>query len=170
MYESSPKGYNSDVSWNCQLPITRIRRIKNYLLTTRTFSLISKYALCTIYTRHYLHMTLLIYVLGFVIPRWLWIPMGLLLCLLYTCIKFGSGRFLAWSGRHHTYLIKWYVSSLFSLIARPIGLYFGIKDGKPKIAPQISALDNSYKIKKFPTEETIKVCCMLFYFEAGGQS
>ncbi|XP_062609791.1 ceramide synthase 5-like isoform X1 [Saccostrea cucullata] len=44
-----------------------------------------------------------------------------------------------------------------SLIARPVGLYFGIKDGRPKIVTPISALENSYQVKKFPSEETIKV-------------
>nr|XP_022304143.1 ceramide synthase 5-like isoform X2 [Crassostrea virginica] len=43
-----------------------------------------------------------------------------------------------------------------SFIAKPIGLYFGIKDGKPKVVQPNSALENSYKVKKFPSEETIK--------------
>lgn len=50
-----------------------------------------------------------------------------------------------------------------SFIAKPIGLYFGIKDGKPKVVQPISALENSYKVKKFPSEETIKVCLSYIY-------
>nr|XP_034309914.1 ceramide synthase 5-like isoform X3 [Crassostrea gigas] len=43
-----------------------------------------------------------------------------------------------------------------SFIAKPIGLYFGIKDGRPKTVQPISALENSYRIKKFPSEDTVK--------------
>ncbi|KAK3108881.1 hypothetical protein FSP39_017849 [Pinctada imbricata] len=42
-------------------------------------------------------------------------------------------------------------------IARPVGLYYGIKDGRPKRAPANKIFEKSYRNKKAPTEMELQI-------------
>ena len=55
----------------------------------------------------------------------------------------------------YTWSARLYI--LFSFIARPIGFYYGIKDGRPKKAPANPVFEKSYRSKKFPTEDELQV-------------